>query len=212
MSILINKNGVVTTSLSLLALAATGLSFSTTGSADSHIVRTDANTSITYNSALSNYRPLDGSEKSGWKQSNDTVGKIGGWRTYANEAYQANKKMAEEAMSEVETTETAVADDNERAKAEVKASTVPEMKMTKTDDTKMMVENEPMMPKSKTPEPIVGLSHKSATNLHRAYKEITLQDWKAANERVGEIGGWRTYANEAYQANKKLAEEAGAKQ
>ena len=214
MSIFNNKNSAVITSLSLMAIAASGLSFSTTGLADSHIVRVDANTGIKYNSALSNYRAMDDSEQSGWKQSNDTVGKIGGWRTYANEAYQANKRMDEEKMSEVEASETSVDESVEPEASAVTASAVPvpELTMTKNDDTELISENESMAPKIKTPKPIVGLSHQSATNLHRAYKEITLQDWKAANERVGEIGGWRTYANEAYQANKKMAEEAGANQ
>lgn len=38
-----------------------------------------------YRSAFSDYRPLtDG--KLGWRQANDEVGRIGGWRTYAREA------------------------------------------------------------------------------------------------------------------------------
>lgn len=208
MSILNTKNSAVFTSLSLIAVTVSGLSFSSTGLADSHIVRTDANTGITYNSALSNYRTLDGNEKNGWKQSNDTVGKIGGWRTYANEAYQANKRM-----NEVETSEAAITESNEPMESEVTATAVPipELTKTKNDVTKKMAENESMTPKIKT-QPIVGLSHQSVTKLHREYREITLQDWKAANERVGEIGGWRTYAKQAYEANKKMAEKAGANQ
>ena len=209
-----NRNSAVVTTLSLMAMAVSSIAISTTGFADSHIVRVDANTGITYNSAMSNYRSLDGSEKSGWKKSNDTVGKIGGWRTYANEAYQANKQLDEAQMDGVETAETAVESNVEPIEpvATPTAAPVPELEMTKLDEKKMMATNTLMMRDSQTPKPVAGLSHQSATDQHRGYKEITLQDWKAANDRVGEIGGWRTYAKEAYEANKKMAEEAGANQ
>lgn len=40
---------------------------------------------VAYRSAFSGYQPLaDG--KVGWKEANDEVGRIGGWRTYAREA------------------------------------------------------------------------------------------------------------------------------
>ncbi len=94
-------------------------------------------------------------------------------------------------------------------------SAVPLREVTKTityDDNKKMTTNEPMTSDSQAPKPVAGLSHQSVTDKHRRYKEITLQDWKAANDRVGEIGGWRTYAKEAYEANKKMAKEAGANQ
>ena len=188
-------NNAVFTTLSLVAMAVSGIVNSVPGYADSHIVRVDANTGITYNSAMSNYRALDDSEKNGWKQSNDTVGKIGGWRTYANEAYKAKKRMDEAQIDDVVTAET--------------AEPVSDLEMSNLDEKKMAT-NTPMTRDSQTPRPILGLSHQSATDQHRGYKEITLQDWKAANDRVGEIGGWRAYAKEAYEANKEMVEEAGA--
>lgn len=34
---------------------------------------------------------------------------------------------------------------------------------------------------------------------YRAWREDALQDWRKANDRVGEIGGWRTYLRESQQ-------------
>ncbi len=205
MSIYNNKKCAVFLTASITVMGVV----SAPGFADTHIVRVNANAVITYNSAMSSYRPLE-SEKSDWKQSNDTVGKIGGWRTYANEAYQANKRMSEPQMSGIETVESGVVDGKESV-ATASAVPVPDLTMAKPIGGEMMETKEPLTRESHSQKPIVGLSHQSATNLHRNYREITLQDWKAANNRVGEIGGWRTYAKEAYEANKRMTEEAGAK-
>lgn len=40
---------------------------------------------LSYRSPFAGYRPLGGA-KVGWKEANDEVGRIGGWRTYAREA------------------------------------------------------------------------------------------------------------------------------
>ena len=37
----------------------------------------------------------------------------------------------------------------------------------------------------------------SPLRAYRGFGEQALVDWKAANDRVGRIGGWRTYAREA---------------
>lgn len=39
-----------------------------------------------YRSVLENYQPYRENNMVPWKQANDTVGKIGGWRAYAKEA------------------------------------------------------------------------------------------------------------------------------
>jgi hypothetical protein len=39
-----------------------------------------------YRSALEGYRPFADQEVAPWKESNDNVGRIGGWRAYAREA------------------------------------------------------------------------------------------------------------------------------
>ncbi len=54
----------------------------------------DANTVITptiYRSPFADYRPLGEDKNTPWKDANDTVGKIGGWRVYAREAADAMK-------------------------------------------------------------------------------------------------------------------------
>ena len=35
---------------------------------------------------------------------------------------------------------------------------------------------------------------------YRHWRDEPLQDWRKANDRVGEIGGWRTYLRESQQA------------
>lgn len=54
----------------------------------------DANTvtpPTTYQSPFADYRPLGEDKNTPWKDANDTVGKIGGWRAYAREAAEAMK-------------------------------------------------------------------------------------------------------------------------
>jgi hypothetical protein len=34
---------------------------------------------------------------------------------------------------------------------------------------------------------------------YQGWRDEPLQDWREANERVGEIGGWRTYLRESQQ-------------
>ena len=42
----------------------------------------------TYRSAFEGYQPFDEGKLLPWKEANDSVGKIGGWRAYAREAQQ----------------------------------------------------------------------------------------------------------------------------
>lgn len=41
------------------------------------------------------------------------------------------------------------------------------------------------------------LPYTSALSAYQAYTDEQVQPWREANERVGRIGGWRTYAKEA---------------
>jgi hypothetical protein len=36
---------------------------------------------------------------------------------------------------------------------------------------------------------------------YQSWRDEPLQDWRVSNERVGEIGGWRTYLREAQQTD-----------
>lgn len=47
-----------------------------------------------YKSTFRDYRPYSEEKLRGWKQSNDTVGAIGGWRVYAKEAQQGTTDSA----------------------------------------------------------------------------------------------------------------------
>ena len=42
-----------------------------------------------FRSALEGYQPCGDNKRVPWKEANDTVGKIGGWRAYAEEAAEA---------------------------------------------------------------------------------------------------------------------------
>lgn len=55
------------------------------------------------------------------------------------------------------------------------------------------------MPEGDTAKVDYQLSYRSALSGYEAYKEQSVQPWKAANDKVGEIGGWRTYAKEMRQ-------------
>ena len=44
-----------------------------------------------YLSPFADYRPLGEDKNTAWRDANDTVGKIGGWRAYAREAAEATK-------------------------------------------------------------------------------------------------------------------------
>jgi hypothetical protein len=50
-------------------------------------------------------------------------------------------------------------------------------------------------------EPGPPLVYRSTFDMYRALRDVTLLPWRAANDRVGAIGGWRFYAREAQQSN-----------
>jgi hypothetical protein len=52
------------------------------------------------------------------------------------------------------------------------------------------------------------LSYRSALSGYEAYKEQSVQPWKAANDKVGEIGGWRAYAKEIKSGQPGSAKDA----
>lgn len=54
------------------------------------------------------------------------------------------------------------------------------------------------------------LSYRSALSGYEAYKEQSVQPWRAANDKVGEIGGWRTYAKEMRQTAPSTSQDPPA--
>ncbi len=45
--------------------------------------------------------------------------------------------------------------------------------------------------------PPTKLQYTSVLATYQGYTDQTVQSWREANDRVGRIGGWRTYAKEA---------------
>ncbi len=56
------------------------------------------------------------------------------------------------------------------------------------------------------PAPLTKLQYSSAIGAYQAYTDQQVQSWREANDRVGQIGGWRAYAKEI-----KTGEPASAK-
>jgi len=50
--------------------------------------------------------------------------------------------------------------------------------------------------------------YRSAFDAYRKHREQKVESWKDANDNVGRIGGWRTYAREAHQPDPPAARPA----
>jgi hypothetical protein len=50
--------------------------------------------------------------------------------------------------------------------------------------------------------------YRSAFDRYRKHREQKVESWKGANDNVGRIGGWRTYAREAQQPDPPAAGSA----
>ena len=46
------------------------------------------------------------------------------------------------------------------------------------------------------PAPLTTLQYSSPIGAYQAYADQPVQSWREANDRVGQIGGWRAYAKE----------------
>lgn len=62
----------------------------------------------------------------------------------------------------------------------------------------------PASPAAATPTPF-----KSAFEGYQAYSDDKMTSWKAANDEVARIGGWREYAKQAQQPENTPATKAG---
>ncbi len=51
-----------------------------------------------------------------------------------------------------------------------------------------------------TEPPASGQAMPAPFNHYQGWRDEPLQDWRQANERVGEVGGWRTYLRESQPA------------
>jgi len=50
---------------------------------------------------------------------------------------------------------------------------------------------EPVPPVPAQPAPVAPFEH------YQAWREAPVRDWREVNDRVGEVGGWRTYLRES---------------
>lgn len=181
-----------------LSIACLGVSLVNPVFADSHAATPPASSVLGYESALTGYKALDGGERSAWKESNDIVGQIGGWRSYANEAEQASQAEADEkgvfeGPVEDEPLEPAVV----TPIADATARRIDPATVT-TDSTEIaskLEKSESTVAERAISRPPT-ISYQSTTTAYRLYDDNPPGDWRAANDRVREIGGWRTYAKE----------------
>lgn len=193
-----------------MSISVLGVTASNSVFADSHLPSQSGPSALVYESALTGYKTLDGDERKTWKESNEIVGEIGGWRTYANEAYEANQAAEARAESESgdlaegasETVTSAVA----TPVADTDAKRLNSAAVTEDDDMAATDKDSQRMSGAHAGSEPVVITYQSAMTEHRFYDDNPPGDWKAANDRVGEIGGWRTYAQRAYEASKLEAQ------
>ena len=186
---------------------------------------------LEYESATSDYRSLDDdADPMPWRESNDTVGAIGGWRNYAKEAYESEPADDADAGASADATAASPM----RAGSEAMASDGAAMGMdapadpaTATDADTGADAEAPRVGVVPLPEPIrelqestaarrgdrpqgdpadapaerrPAIEYESAFDAYEMFEESEGPDWVGANETVGRIGGWKTYAREMYES------------
>lgn len=60
-----------------------------------------------------------------------------------------------------------------------------------------------------SPTAAIPVPFKSAFEGYQAYSDDKMTNWKAANDEVARIGGWRAYAKQAQQPDNTPATKAG---
>ena len=70
----------------------------------------------------------------------------------------------------------------------------------------------PQQPVKNKPETRSEYSYSSVFKDHKPHDYLPDLDWASANEKVGEIGGWRSYARIVLEAQRAERESAGDKQ
>ncbi|MBP0625093.1 hypothetical protein [Cupriavidus consociatus] len=60
-------------------------------------------------------------------------------------------------------------------------------------------------PEHTSPKPVSELAYSSAFAAYKGYADQPVTSWREANDIVGRIGGWRTYAKEAVQETSPAA-------
>ena len=70
----------------------------------------------------------------------------------------------------------------------------------------------PQQPVKNKPETRSEYSYSSVFKDYKPHDYLPDLDWASANEKVGEIGGWRSYARIVLEAQRAERESAGDKQ
>ena len=173
--------------------------------------------SLQYDSTLADYERFERSDAPAWVEANERVGEIGGWREYAKELYApAPEPVAPETETETETetgTETGTETETGTGTGTGAAGALPAEAAKPAGERPMPLDPagamapqesglpaEPSMPKA-------TLEYDSAFASYVPYEESEGPAWIEANERVGEIGGWREYAKELYEPSGATADD-----
>lgn len=70
----------------------------------------------------------------------------------------------------------------------------------------------PKMPVKDAPEKHPDFSYSSVFKDYKPHDYLPDLDWSSANDKVGEIGGWRSYARQVLEAQRAERESEGDKQ
>ena len=190
-----------------------------------------ARPSLEYESATSDYRSLDDdADPTPWRESNDTVGAIGGWRNYAKEAYESEPADDADAAASPDATAASPLRAGPEAMASDGAAMgtdAPAGPATATDADTGADKDAPRVGVVPLPEPIrklqestaarrgdrpqgdpadasaerrPAIEYESAFDAYEMFEESEGPDWVGSNETVGRIGGWKTYARELYES------------
>lgn len=154
-----------------------------------------------FDSVLDTHTAYDEVDGPSWIEANRRVGEIGGWRTYARELFEASQGEDDEAIDESgggESMSSPRPEEEPRSEAGVDGAR-PES----PDRSAMAGGGVPRAaPAAGTPEREVAGS--------AASDPVERSGWIAANDRVGEIGGWRTYARELFESSSSEGEGEAA--
>jgi len=148
---------------------------------------------LQYDSALTDYDRYEDSETPLWVEANERVGQIGGWREYAKELY---TPAPEPATAEPEPT---LEPELGGAQAPTDAAVMTTGdRPTSVDPARAKVPSKSESePERSIPKAL--LDYDSVLANYARYEESDGPNWIEANERVGEIGGWREYAKELFE-------------
>lgn len=151
---------------------------------------------LRYDSVLENYELYEESDGPTWIEANDAVGQIGGWRTYARELYEPDDATDQDAATVEPDTGVVLPESEMGAKSAGDMATPVDLDATQTatgPDGPVMADTESQR--------VATVQYNSVLETYDPYEETDGPNWIEANDAVGKIGGWRTYARELYESD-----------